>query len=138
MVVAGKWKVRYTDLVRSVTGFPLFPKRNPPERVAFVECIAWAIEPETRDNHAETEDTLGRGQALREDWQRQNHAPPDEDAPHPHVQAAEDQSEVGQDAAGLRRRLRKSRADDPLRLSRSAAGDGRRHGPANALHGPLV
>jgi hypothetical protein len=49
---------------------------------------------ENRENNAQTEDPYGRGQALLQDWNRQNQAAPDQDAPHPYVEAPQDEAKA--------------------------------------------
>jgi hypothetical protein len=51
--------------------------------------------------NAQVEDPYGRGQALQQDWHRQNQAGPDEDAAHPYVKGAKNQAETRQDFAGF-------------------------------------
>ena len=51
-------------------------------------------EPEERDNNAQIEDTYGRGEALFEDWIRQDQAASDQDAPYPYVKAAQDEAQA--------------------------------------------
>src|ERR1035437_4105562 len=69
-----------------------------------------------REDNAQVEDPYGRGQALQQDWHRQDQAGPDEDAAHPYFKVAKSEAQAGPDPAGFRRRLQEGSAHDSLRL----------------------
>jgi hypothetical protein len=50
---------------------------------------------ENEKKNAQVEDPYGRGQALQQDWHRQNQAGPDEDAAHPYFEVAKVKRKLG-------------------------------------------
>ena len=55
-------------------------------RLGGLEKFGWPTK--KREDNAQVEDPYGRGQALQQDWHRQNQAGPDEDAAHPFFEVA--------------------------------------------------
>ena len=77
-----------------------------------------------REDNAQVEDPYGRGQALQQDWNRQNQAGTDEDAAHPYFEIAKSETQAGTDPAGFRRRLQEGSAHVSLRLIAVLSPDG--------------
>src|ERR1700749_1059981 len=69
-----------------------------------------------REDNAQVEDPFGRGQALQEDWHRQDQAEPDEDAAYPYFEVAQGEAQAREEPARFRRRLQEGSAHDSLRL----------------------
>ena len=58
---------------------------------------------EKEKKNAQVEDPYGRGQALQEDWYRQNRPSPDEDSAHPFVKVTQSEAQARQERCGFRR-----------------------------------